>query len=94
MSCQHEIEGEDYGECTICGAQFFKTSSGLWQSYDDGSRQFPKSDGRPSRGNANVGDRIGRTRRPAHPKGTIPGGPIGPSERRTMAIPSQQGKSL
>lgn len=38
------------------------------------------SDGRLSRGNANVGDRIGRTRRPAHPKDTISGGPIGPSE--------------
>jgi hypothetical protein len=41
MKCQHEIEGEDYGECKICGAQFFKTSSGLWQSYDDGSRHTP-----------------------------------------------------
>lgn len=38
------------------------------------------SDGSLSEGNANVGDRIGRTRRPAHPMDTISGGPIGPSE--------------
>jgi len=36
-------------------------------------------DGRLVRGNANVGDRIGRTRRPAHPMDTISGGPTGPS---------------
>lgn len=43
------------------------------------------SDGGLSPGNANVGDRIGRTRRPAHPKDTISGGPTGPSEPQLSA---------
>lgn len=38
MICRHEIEGEDYGTCRHCGAMFFRTSGGLWQSYDDGRR--------------------------------------------------------
>jgi hypothetical protein len=43
------------------------------------------SDGSLSEGNANVGDRIGRTRRPAHPMDTISGGPIGPSDLQCSA---------
>lgn len=43
------------------------------------------SDGGLSPGNANVGDRIGRNRRPAHPMDTISGGPIGPSDPQYSA---------
>lgn len=44
------------------------------------------SDGGLSPGNANVGDRIGRNRRPAHPMDTISGGSIGPSDPQCSDI--------
>lgn len=54
---------------------------------DDPEPASTNSDGRLSRGKANVGDRIGRSRRPVHLKDTISGGPIGPSD--TLSLSSQ-----
>ena len=45
--CQHKINGEDYGACKRCGAMFFRTSNGLWQSYDDGRRFWPDTQSSP-----------------------------------------------
>ena len=82
-----------YGQfCDVCGYGPYEALKHIqrWEDKREGktadavdsapSDCTTVSDGRLSRGNANVGDRIGRTRRPAHPMDTISGGPIGPSD--------------
>jgi hypothetical protein len=63
MNCNHEIAGEDYGECRRCEALFFRTSGGLWQSYDDGRRYVPEKRSRRSFG---VAGRLKHSNRPKH----------------------------